>query len=106
MSDKKNIKVFPLLKTMSLDVKDKTEITSDDVELITTHYMTQLIRNLVSHGFVPNDDFITDFSYVEQFFTSALLRNIDEYHYCQDYIDDVSDFISQRDNEENKETES
>lgn len=88
----KNIHVFPTLRRYDLQVNENS--TASEIDILTNHYMSQLIKSFENHGFEANKRFLTDLKYVEDYMRSAMLRNIGKFHVCQDYIDDIEEFVN------------
>lgn len=87
----KNVHVFPSLKRYDIQIDENT--TNQEIDILTNHYMDQIIKTFENHGFEVNKRFLSDLKYVEDYMKSAMLRNIGKYHVCQDYIDDIEEYV-------------
>ena len=103
-----NLYIFPLIKKESGELeKDTSDVSVEDINGLTKHYMGQVAQHLKNHGIPINKVFLKDFDIAYEFFRSSLMRSVGRYHPFQDYVDDIDEYTVEPDSEteETEETE-
>lgn len=82
------VELFPKLKKAPNGEVDLENVSEEELQELSFHYLKQLIYQFESLGFnVRDPSFVKDLDIVYQAIYSSLLRNAGKYHPFQDDVD-------------------